>query len=232
MTADEMKLVDYTVSDGIAVIVMDDGKVNALSPRMLGAVNAALDRADDDRVNALVLAGRPGRFSAGFDLDVLRAGGPEAEGMLRSGFQLAERLLGGPRPVVTACTGHAIAMGAFLVCAGDFRVGAAGPFKIQANEVAIGLPMPHPAIAILRHRLTPSAFDRAVGLAEAWTSGDAVAVGWLDCVVEPAAVMHTALEVAASFGGLDPAAHRESKLRARATVLVEVRRGIESEFSS
>lgn len=225
-----MALLDYSVADRIGTITMDDGKANALSPAMLSALNEAFDRAEKDDLVAVVLAGRPGRFSGGFDLGVLRSGGPEAEGMLRSGFELAERILGFPRPVVIACTGHALAMGSFLLCSGDYRVGAAGEFKLQANEVAIGLTMPYSALALLRYRLTPPAFDRAVVLAEVFAPADAVAAGWLDQVVEPDAVIGTAQQIAASFISLDAPAHAASKLRARATVLAEVRRGIESEF--
>ena len=164
-----MTLLSYTVDAAVATITMDDGKANALSPAMLGELGAALDRAESDPVGAVVVAGRPGRFSGGFDLGVLGTGGVEAERMLRGGFELAERLLSFPRPIVMACTGHALAMGLFLLCSGDYRIGAAGDFKLQANEVAIGLTMPSPALTILRSRLTPSSFDRAVGLAEVFT---------------------------------------------------------------
>lgn len=225
-----MTLLDYGLADRVATIIMDDGKANALSPAMLTALDEAFDAAEKSDAMAVVLAGRPGRFSGGFDLAVLGAGGPEAEGMLRSGFELAERLLSFPRPVVIACTGHAVAMGSFLMCAGDYRVGAAGAFKLQANEVAIGLTMPYSAVAILRYRLTPAAFDRAVGLAEVFAPVDAVSAGWLDEIVEPDAVVRTAQSVAAAFAGLDPTAHAGSKLRARAAVLAEVRRGIATEF--
>jgi enoyl-CoA hydratase len=223
-----MSLLDYSVADRVATVAMDDGKANALSPALLAALNDALDRAVGEDVVAVVLSGRPGRFSGGFDLGVLRAGGPEAGDMVRSGFELAERLLRFPRPVVIACTGHAVAMGSFLMCAGDYRIGAAGEFKIQANEVAIGITMPYAALALLRYRLTPPAFDRAVGLAAAFTPADAVGAGWLDEVVEPESVVPTAQSVAASFAGLDLAAHTGSKVRARATVLAGIRRAIES----
>ena len=222
-----MTLCEYAVDERVSTITMDDGKANVLSPAMLAEINAALDRAEKDDVVAVVLAGRPGRFSGGFDLAVLRGGGPEAEGMLRGGFELAERLLGFPKPVVIACTGHAMAMAVFLLCSGDHRVGAAGDFKIQANEVAIGLTMPYAALAIVRYRLTGPAFDRAVGLSALFTPEDAVAAGFLDEVVEPDAVVSRAQSVAASFAALDPAAHAGSKLRARATVLAEIRRAID-----
>jgi len=44
----------------------------------------------------------------------------------------------------------------------DFSPTSQFPFKLTANEVAIGLTMPHSATAILRQRLSPSAFNRAV----------------------------------------------------------------------
>jgi enoyl-CoA hydratase len=220
--------VRYAITERVATVTMDDGKANALSPSMLAAVNDGLDRAENDAAAAVVLAGRPGRFSAGFDLRVLRAGGPEAEDMVRGGFELAARLLGFLRPVVVACTGHAIAMGSFLLCAADHRVGAAGEFKIQANEVAIGLTMPYAALALLRYRLTPAAFDRAVGLSAIFTPTAAMSVGWLDEIVEADAVVPAARSVAISLVGLDAAAHAASKRRARAAVLAEVRRGIDS----
>jgi enoyl-CoA hydratase len=224
-----MNPVQYTVTDRVATVVMDDGKVNALSPTMLAQIGAALDHADNDDAGAVVLGGRPGRFSGGFDLAVLRAGGDDAEAMVRGGFELAERLLAFPRPVVVACTGHAIAMGSFLLCAGDHRIGAAGEFKIQANEVAIGLTMPHAAIALLRYRLTPAAFDRAVGLSAMFSPTDAISAGWLDELVAPDDVMPSALALATALTALDPAAHTGSKRRARATVLTELRHGIESD---
>src|SRR3712207_6183886 len=122
-------LVTYEGGDPVATIAMDDGKVNALSLQMLAELNAALDQADAHGA-AVVLTGREGTFSAGFDLGVLRGGGSDAAAMIRGGFELAARLLAFATPVVIACSGHAIAMAAFLVLSGDYRVGAAGPYKI------------------------------------------------------------------------------------------------------
>ncbi len=152
-------LLSYELNDSIATITLDDGRVNVLSPRMLSDINGALDRAEaDDAI--VVLAGRPGVFSAGFDLKILRAGGDEALAMLRAGFELAARVLSFPKPVVVACSGHAIAMGVFLLLSGDYRVGAAGPYKITANEVAIGLTMPRTAVEICRQRLALAHFNQ------------------------------------------------------------------------
>lgn len=219
-------------TDRVLTAVMDDGRANALSPTMLAALGHALDRAEADDVGAVVVAGRPGRFSGGFDLEVL--GGPqdEALAMIEGGFELAHRLLSFPKPVVLGCTGHALAMGSFLLLAGDLRVGAAGEFRIQANEVAIGIPMPDTALALLRHRLTPPAFDRAVVLAEASTPESAVSAGWLDQVVAADDVVAVAQARAATLAAtLDPSAHVISKLRARARVLGELRAAIDADFA-
>src|SRR6201993_1812239 len=134
--------VHYNSKDSIAVIRMDDGKVNALGPTMQEALNEAIDQADRDNAGALVITGNERVFSGGFDLKVLTSGEAQpAIDMLRGGFELAHRLLSYPKPVVMACTGHAIAMGAFLLTSGDHRV-AAPAYNIQANEVAIGMTIP------------------------------------------------------------------------------------------
>src|ERR1051325_995993 len=113
------RLVRYDSDGSVARITMDDGTVNVLSHEMLAELNEALSRAEADAA-IVALAGRTGVFSAGFDLKVLRAGGPGARAMLSAGFELAERILSFPTPVVIACTGHAVAMGVFLVLSGDY----------------------------------------------------------------------------------------------------------------
>jgi enoyl-CoA hydratase len=221
------KLVSYGLADSVATITMDDGKVNALSPQLFAELNLALDQAAADRAIAVV-TGRPGVFSAGFDLTVLRAGGPAGAAMVAAGFELAERLLSFPAPVVAACTGHAVAMGMFLLLSADYRVGADGPYKFTANEVAIGLTIPQAAIEICRQRLAPAYLDRTILLAEAFAPGDAVAAGFLDRVVPPGDLTAAANAVAARLANLDLTAHAESKLRARAQTLRAIRADIEA----
>ncbi len=222
--------VTYQLTDSIATITMDDGKVNALSSEMLGEINAALDQAESDHA-VVVLTGREGVLSAGFDIKVLRAGGPDAIAMLRAGFELAERMLSFPTPVVIACPGHAMAMGVFVLLSGDYRIGAAGPYKICANEVAIGLTMPRAAVEILRQRLTPAAFTRATLLSETFTPENAVEVGLVDRVVEVVELMDVARSTASQLATLDMRAHAASKLRAREQTLVALRAGIEADMA-
>jgi enoyl-CoA hydratase len=221
-------LVTYHQAGATATIVMDDGKVNALSTQMFHELNSALDRAEKAGAT-VVLTGREGVFSAGFDLRVLRAGGPQAPALVRSGFELSARLLAFPAPVVIACSGHAIAMGVFLLLSGDFRLGAAGPYRITANEVAIGLTMPRAAVEICRQRLAPSHFNRAVILAEVYAPDEAAAAGFVDRVVLPAELGPAAQAVAEELGKLDMAAHVATKHRARQQTLDALRAAIEDD---
>jgi enoyl-CoA hydratase len=216
-----MSLVTYAHEGGVATIAMDDAKVNALSPAMQADINAALDRAESDQA-VVILTGRSGVFSGGFDLKVLRGGG-DAMGMLRGGFELSVRLLTYPRPVIIACNGHGIAMGAFLLLSADYRIGVDGAFRIMANEVAIGLTMPRPAIELCRARLTPAHFNRAMLLSETYTPADAVAAGFLDRVVPEAQLMDEARRLAADLGKLDRAAHKATKERVRGPLAKTIR---------
>jgi enoyl-CoA hydratase len=221
-------LATYRLEDGIGTIAMDDGKMNVLSLEMFAQLNDAFARAESDRA-VVVLRGREGAFSGGFDLRTLRGGGGEAYTMVRTGFELAARILAFPQPVVVACTGHAIAMGAFLLLSGDYRLGAAGAFKIGANEVAIGITMPFFGIEVCRQRLAPAHFHRAVINAEIYRPEDAVAAGFLDRVVAPSELQDAARTAAGELAKLDPAAHAATKLRARAEALKAIRAAIEAD---
>ena len=153
--------------------------------------------------------------------------------MLRGGFLLAERLLSFPTPVVIGCTGHAIAMGCFLLLSADYRIGAEGAFKIQANETAIGMTLPTAAIEITRHRLAPAHYNRALILSEAYAPGEtAIAAGWLDRVVPASEVVGCAQAKATELAALNLPAHMANKLRTREPLLTALRRAIESEMTA
>ena len=224
-----MAMVSYDLDGPIATIRMDDGKVNALSPAMQGEINSALDRAEAD--NAIViLTGNDKALSAGFDLAIITTPGPEALAMLRGGFELSCRLLSFPTPVVIAASGHAIAMGFFLLQSGDYRIGVDKPVKLVANEVAIGMTLPWAAIEITRHRLTKAAAARVMNLSDPIAPADAIAAGALDRVVPPDQLMATARDAATTFASLDMAAHKATKDRTRADALAAIRAAIDAEF--
>jgi enoyl-CoA hydratase len=223
-------LVTYARKDPVTTITMDDGKVNVFSIPMLRGLHEAFDQAERDRT-VVLLKGRPGCFTAGFDLHTLSGTHQEAVALLTLGATLAERVLSFPAPVVVACTGHAFPAGAFLLMAADSRIGADGPFKLGLNEVRIGLTLPWFATVLARHRLSPAHFDHASVTGDMLDPRAAREAGLLDTVVPPAELDALALGAAEDLGSIDRAAHAATKLRVRQPVLAELRAAIEAELA-
>ena len=221
-------LVTYQLKDGIATITMDDGKANVFSPALQAGLNAALDQALADNA-IVVLAGRKGTFCAGFELQTLMAGGLPALDMLNGGFALAEKILKFPKPVIVACTGHALAMGVFIVLSADYAVGSEGTFKIGANEVAIGIAVPQTAIEICRARLAPAHFNRAMMTSEIYKPADAVAAGFLDKIVPESDVLAEAQAIAARYVKLNMTAYKATKALVREPLFKAMRETLEAD---
>lgn len=219
----------FELHDTVALVRMDDGKVNALSPELLAELDALLDRAEKE-AGAVVLAGRPERFTAGFDLKVMRAGPDATRRLVRAGALLALRLAEFPRPVVAACTGHALAMGALLLCASDWRVGTEGSFQIGLNEVAIGMTLPLFGVELARQRLSRRHFTRAAALAEVYDPPGARDAGYLDRLVPPARTVDAALEDATRLAGLPAGAFQATKARLHPEALAALRESIDREL--
>lgn len=212
------ELIDYQLEDGIATLTLNNGKVNAISPDVVSAFNAALDRAEQDRA-VVIITGQPGILSAGYDLKVMTSSPQNAIGLVTQGSTLARRLLSHPFPVIVACPGHAVAKGAFLLLSVDYRIGVQGPFQIGLNEVQIGMTMHHAGIELARDRLRRSAFQRSVIGAEMFDPQGALEAGFLDKVVAVEQLREEALAVAQRLKKLNMNAHGKTKLKARKTFL-------------
>lgn len=210
------------IRDGVAVLRMDDGKANAFSFPLMDALGKALDAAEKE-AKALVLLGRAGRFSGGFDLKVMNEGGEATVRMVTTGGRLALRLYECPLPVVIGCTGHALAMGAVALCAADLRIGAAGDYKIGLNEVAIGLALPPFAWELAAERLGTPHLQRATALAEVFDPAGAVAAGFLDRTVALEQVEAAAIEAGAALAALPGRAHALTKRAVRQAAIERIR---------
>jgi enoyl-CoA hydratase len=225
------ELTTYELEGRIATITMDDGKVNAFSIPMLQAVHGAFDQAERDGA-IVVLTGRENYFSAGFDLKVFAGGDVnQVIEMLTLGATLAERILGFATPVITACSGHTIAAGAFMPLAADLRIGIEGSFRIGLNEVKIGLTVPWFVVELARQRLQPAHFNRAVVSATMYSPPEAITAGFLDRVVPADQLRAASLDAAATLAELNPQAHAATKLRARGNALKAIRSAIETELT-
>ena len=203
----------------VALVQVDDGKVNALTPGLLEGLLGALDAAEAG-ARAVVLAGRPGVFSAGLDLKVMSAGGPPSAALLSRAGDVFVRLATFPRPVVAACTGHAVAAGAVMLLCSDIRVCSAGDFRIGLNEVAIGIPLPELVVDLARARLSPRHFTLACNTGRLYAPEEAVDVGFLDTAGSPDATDDAVATAAELAGRLDAAAFAATR-RATVRVLAE-----------
>ncbi|HTO08154.1 MAG TPA: crotonase/enoyl-CoA hydratase family protein [Myxococcota bacterium] len=225
-------MVKYELTAGVARITIDDGKVNVMSLPMLQALHAAFERAARDGAMVLLRSGRPGIFSAGFDLKVFAANDARRSvAMVRAGAELALKLLSFPAPVLAICEGHAFPMGAFLLLASDLRIGVDGPFKIGLNEVAIGIAVPSFALELARQRLAPAYLSRSATTGEMYSLAEGVTAGFLDRVV-PAAELETAVESATqALHKVHRLPHANTKARLRAGAIQAVREAIDAELA-
>jgi enoyl-CoA hydratase len=231
MEAAMSDLVTYERHGPIARVTFDDGKVNVMSAAMLGAIAGALDRAEADGA-IVILAGRPGIFTAGFDLKSFATGTPEAIlAMMTAGAELAYRVLTFPTPIVAACTGHAYPMGAFLLLGADIRLGAEGPYRIGLNEVAINIAVPSFGLELARQRLAPAYFQRTALTGEMFGPREAMTAGFLDRVEAPGRLLAAADEVAEALTKIDLASHKLTKQRARGPAMAAVRAAIDAEIT-
>lgn len=227
----DLALPTYRLDGNVAVITHDDGKANVVGPATLDALQAHLERAAGE-ARAIVLAGREGRFSAGFDLSVMTASDDTMRTLVSDGAELLCTMYEHPLPIVAACTGHALAMGALLLLASDIRIGAEGPFKIGLTEVAIGMPLPIFVIEFARDRLARTAFTRATLGAEIFDAPGAARVGYLDEAVAADDVVQRAIEQAKILAGYGAAAYSRSKRLAHEALCARVRATLADDMAS
>ncbi len=222
--------VGVSLEGAVAVLRLDDGKANAISHTVLEALHAGLDRAEKE-ANAVLLLGRPGRFSAGFDLGAMGAGPESMRSLVSAGAEFLMRVSEAPLPIVVGCTGHALAMGGLMLLAADQRIGIEGPFKIGLNEVSIGMTLPNFGVELGAERLSRRHVLRAIVQAEIYDPATAVDAGFLDRVVAADALEAEATAVATALGGLPRGAFSATKRALRGALVERVRAGLAADMA-
>jgi enoyl-CoA hydratase len=218
---------NYTLDNNIATLTLDDGKANVVGHELLDTVNAALDRAEAEKADAVILKGREGIFSGGFDLAEFKKGPEEGMAMVGRGFELLIRLYGFPLPLVAACTGHGIAMGAFIVMTCDSRIGTRGDFKIRLPETAIGMELPPILVELTASRISRRHMTRVALLSEVYNPDQAVDAGFIDEVVNADDLDARAQAVAEQLAQLPQAQFAANKLSVRAGTLRAMKESLE-----
>ncbi len=221
-------LVTLQINDKVAHIQLHNGKANAISHELLDQLNTTLDQAEEAKA-VVLLSGQPGILSGGYDLKVMQQSMSAAVELVQRGSKLSHRLLSFPTPVVIACTGHAVAKGAFLLLSADVRIGIQGDYKIGLNEVAIGMTMHNAGLEIAKFRLTPNYFTRSVICAEIFNPKEAVKAGFLDLLVEEEQLLPQAQDLAQQLAKLNLNAFKGTKLKARKAFLAQLEQAIASD---
>lgn len=195
--------------NGAHILTMDDGKVNALNKEKLDSLTEALATAALDQA-PVVIRGRKGIWSAGFDLKGFATGAQAALAQLEAGRQAILAILKHPAPVITVCEGHAYPMGAFLMLAADHAIGVDGDFVCGMNESAIGMVLPLYATELGMARLAPAG-RKAVATGELFPPRRALEVGYFDKVVTPEALEDSVKAAITSMKSLNAGAFAGNK---------------------
>ncbi|MCX2980915.1 crotonase/enoyl-CoA hydratase family protein [Halieaceae bacterium IMCC14734] len=217
---------NYEVTNNIATLTMDDGKANAFGPALIAAFNEALDRAEREKVGAVIVRGRDGMFSAGFDLGEFKKGAEAGTAMANAGFELLLRLYSFPLPLVAACTGHGIALGAFVIMTCDMRIGCQGKFKLSLPETAIGMELPPLLMGLAESRIPPNFLTRVALNSENFDPDQAVSAGLLDETVSADELTARSTDAAEKLAQLPQAQFAKNKLAIRAVALQCMRDGL------
>ena len=218
--------VNFHIDNGVALIELDDGKKNAVTLDAANQILEALEEAEA-AADAVVLAGRPGAFCAGFDLATMTSGDQGAIGKLAgAGARILLQLYGTGKPVVAACTGHAFTIGALWLLAIDTRIGEEGPYKFGMNETAMGMVLPDWAIEPLKARLNPTLFLPVVAQSVTLDPATAVSAGFLDKLVPSGQALDAALAAARELAKLPASAYAGNKLVPRQRALEIMSAGV------
>ncbi|WP_109356052.1 crotonase/enoyl-CoA hydratase family protein [Sphingorhabdus sp. EL138] len=207
------------IDGDIAYLTMDDGKANAINPDWMTDFVAKFEEAESG-AKAVILSGREGVFSGGFDLKWLAAEGAARSGeLLDQASKMLIKVYGSRVPVIAACNGHAIAMGAFLLLACDTRIGAKGSFRYGANETINNMNLPVFAVELPKARLDSRKLTQALIQSQLYEPAEALDVGYIDMLVDPELVLKTAKEQAELLSKLPGRAYGANKLAVRKPTL-------------
>ncbi len=196
------------------VAAMRHGPANALDPVLVAELGASLDEAEASG-RPLVLTGNDRFFSAGLDLAGLPDDRGEMGAFVDAFDELVRRLFLFPCPTVAAVNGHAVAGGAILATACDFRIGATGAYRIGVSEVQLGVIFPAAAFEVLRAAIPPERTAEVLLRGRLTGPEDALANGFLHELAEPETLAARAAERAEELGALPREAYTHTKRELR-----------------
>jgi len=202
--------------DAIRELRLARPPANALDPDLVSALTRAVSEAPDAGAHALVLSASGSIYSGGLDVPALLTLDREGiESFLDEFLEMLRTVALSEVPVVAAVTGHAPAGGAVLAIHCDHRVMAAGAFRIGLNEVAVGIPLPQSLHSVLARVVGRRQAERLAVRGLLVPADEALAIGLVDELVAPEAVVPRALEIARAYLAVPPTAMRRTRELAR-----------------
>lgn len=229
-----MKKISYHIENNRADITMDDGKANAMDFNYFEELNKALAEIESSGSKVVIIKGRQGFFSGGLDLKLLTTLAPTDIDTLAETFARAMlRVFLYPIPTLAVCTGHAIAGGAMLAFACDRRYVINGNYRIQMNELAIGIPLPSWMLLIGKAAIPAGSQTETLLHAKAYTPREAHDSGIFHGLIENGEDVDASLnnEINA-LAGLHMQSYSITKKRLREKAVREVLALLKDELSS
>ena len=198
-------MIRWERDEGIGILRMNAGE-NRLNAAFLDALERALDRAENEDIDALVSIGSERFYSTGLDLAWLSGDGrSEAEDFVERLQHLFARLLAFPVATVAALNGHAFAGGAMLALCHDKRVMRSdrGYFCIPEIDLATGQPLTPGMVALIRMKLPPQTFHEAIVTGHRYGGTAAEEAGIVQSTASESDLLPHALDLARHAGGRD-----------------------------
>lgn len=199
-----MSKVTLEAHDAVAILRLNNGITNAISPELMDDLASALHQAKEE-FKGLVLAGGNKFFSIGFDLPFLLQ--LDRPAMTDFYFKFNRTTLDFytvPLPTACAIAGHAIAGGTILALAADFRFASSERKLMGLNEVKIGVPVPYLADLMLRQIVGDRVATELNYRGEFLEAEQAQKIGLLDVVFTPEELNQEAIEKVAELAALPP----------------------------
>ncbi len=205
----------------VAILTLSRPPANALDLELLLALGRAVTEAESAR--AIVLTGSERFFSAGLDLAyVLSLDDAQGLAFAQAFDDVMATLFAAPGPLIAALSGHAVAGGAVIAAAADFRLMAAGPSRIGLPEIKVGVPFPVSALEIVRQAWGGPHLARLLFRGDTVDAAEALSLGLVDELVEPAELLDKALALANSLAAAPRASFSATKRVLRAPGLARI----------
>ena len=195
--------------DGVAVVRLQNGKVNSLSSEVLRQLRAAAESLTAAPPGAVVVVGSDRIFAAGADISEF-AGSQEARSIGRLFFEALNAVAAIPRVVIAAVAGPALGGGCELALACDLRVCSTSA-KFGQPEILLGIIPGGGGTQRLARLVGPSRAKDLILSGRQVRADEALRIGLADEVVEPEELESRALELAAQYAAGPVQAHAIAK---------------------